>query len=331
MREQPSLRSQGRSLSSLGPIGSMIAATGLWAVSLIAPLILATYTPVEITAGRYLFFGAISAVILVARFRHRRLGARRWARAAFYGLAGNLAVSVLVSFAVQSTGAEVVIPIIGLLPICVSVAGSRHLPASTWRRLFVPFVLVTVGLVLVLTVQSTASGRDARLAWPGAAAAVAAVALWTWYALSNARFLRDNPTVTSSHWSCAVGVATLVFCLAIVVTHRFANRDAFLLHAGQTGQAWPLFVLVTMILGVGTSFLATAFFNRASLALPMGLVGQLIILETVFSIVYVCLYEHTTPPLVQAAGMVLALAGIWLSARELLKESVECGHGFDAG
>jgi hypothetical protein len=93
---------QGRSLSSLGPIGSMIAATGLWAVSLIAPLILDAYTPVEITAGRYLFYGAVSAAILVARFRHCRLGPQRWARAAFYGLSGNLAVPVLVCFAIQT-------------------------------------------------------------------------------------------------------------------------------------------------------------------------------------------------------------------------------------
>lgn len=306
----------------MGPIGAMIAATGLWAVSLIAPLILDTYTPVEITAGRYLFYGLVSAAILVARFRHRRLGLRRWGRAAFYGLSGNLAVSVLVSFAIQSTGPEVTIPIIGMLPVCISVAGSRHLPASTWCRLFIPFVLVTVGLVLVMTAQSGAHGAEVRLIWSGVAAAVLAVAIWTWYALSNARFLRDNPTVTSSHWSCAVGVATLMLCLAIVATYLLSHRSLTLFHDRPIRQGWQIFVLVTITLGVGTSWLATAFFNRASLALPMGLVGQLVILETLFGILYISLYEHTLPPATQAGGMLLAIAGIWLSARELLSTRV---------
>jgi drug/metabolite transporter (DMT)-like permease len=307
--------------SSLGPIGSMVAATGLWAVSLIAPLILNAYSPVEITAGRYVFYGMVSAAFLVTRYRHRRLGARHWMRAAFYGLFGNLAVSVPVSFAIQSTGAAVVIPIIGMLPICISVAGSRHLPAATWGRLFLPFVLVTVGLVLVLTVQSNALGGGSGLAWRGAAAAGLAVAIWTWYALSNARFLRGNPQVTSSHWSCAIGVATLMLCLAIIAIHLLGDHGLAFVQDRQIRQGWQRFVLVTMILGVGTSWMATAFFNRASLVLPMGLVGQLVVLETLFGIAYVCLYEHTMPPRMQAGGMLLSITGIWLSARELLRDA----------
>ncbi|MGF6726105.1 drug/metabolite transporter (DMT)-like permease [Paraburkholderia sp. GAS41] len=306
----------GKLLSSPGPIGSMVAATGLWAISLIAPLVLAAYSPVEITAGRYLSYGIVSAVILFARYRHRRLGPARWARAAFYGLSGNVAVSILVSFAIQSTGPEVVIPIIGLLPISISVAGSRHLPAATWRRLALPFLLVTVGLIVVLAVQSRALDGNARLTWAGTAAALLSVCIWTWYALSNARFLQNNPPVTSAHWSCAVGVATLLFCLMMVIAHLCGDRGPVLVRHIQ--QDWPLFGLVTMTLGVGTSWLATALFNRASHALPMGLVGQLVILETLFGILYICLYKHTTPPPAQAGGMLISIAGIWLSARVLL-------------
>jgi drug/metabolite transporter (DMT)-like permease len=70
---------------------------------------------------------------------------------------------------------------------------------------------------------------------------------------------------------------------------------------------------------VGTSWLATALFNRASHELPMGLVGQLVVLETVFGNLYVCLYKHTIPPMTQTAGMLLSLVGIWLSARMLLR------------
>jgi drug/metabolite transporter (DMT)-like permease len=312
------VRLLGKPPSSRGPIGSMIGATGLWAISLIAPVVLAAFSPAQITAGRYLAYGIVSVAILLIRYRHRRLGARRWIRAAFYGLSGNVAVSMLVSFAVQNTGAEVVIPIVGLLPISISVAGSRHLPAATWRRLSIPFTLVTVGLIIVLTVQSGALGGSARLTWAGTAAALLAVALWTWYALSNARFLQNNPSVTSTHWSCAVGVATLLFCLLIVAAQFYGDTGAVLVRNIQ--QEWPLFAVVTMSLGVGTSWLATALFNRASHELPMGLLGQFVVLETLFGILYICLYKHTIPPLTQAMGMLLSVAGIWLSARVLLRD-----------
>jgi len=310
----------GKSLSAPGPIVSMIAATGLWAISLIAPLVLAAWSPAEITAGRYVSYGLVSAVILFARYRDCRLGLQRWMRAAFYGLSGNVAVSILVSFAIQNAGAEVVIPIIGLLPISISVAGSRHLSAATWRRLLIPFMLVTLGLAVVLAVQANTSGGSGRLTWSGTTAALLSVCIWTWYALSNARFLQNNPSVTSAHWSCAVGVATLLFCFVIVVVHFHSDRGPFLVRNIQ--QGWPLFMLVTVTLGVGTSWLATALFNRASNALPMGLVGQLVILETLFGILYICLYKHTTPPPAQAGGMLLSIAGIWLSARVLLGTSM---------
>ncbi|MBN3755288.1 DMT family transporter [Paraburkholderia sp. Tr-20389] len=296
----------------------MIGATGLWAISLIAPLILAAFSPTEITAARYLWYGIVSAAILLVRYRHRRLGVRRWIRAAFYGLSGNVAVSILVSFAVQNTGAEVVIPIIGLLPISISVAGSRHLPVATWRRLLIPFALVTVGLIVVLTVQSGALGGNAKLTWAGTAAALLTVALWTWYALSNARFLQNNPSITSTHWSCAVGVATLLFCLVMAAVQLYGDNGVVLVK--NIRQEWPIFALVTISLGAGTSWLATALFNRASHELPMGLVGQLVVLETLFGILYICLYKHTIPPLTQTVGMLLAIAGIWLSARVLLRD-----------
>ncbi|WP_133650828.1 DMT family transporter [Paraburkholderia flava] len=313
LRQSPPLSFPGAALL-------MVIATALWGVSFVAPLMLHAYSPLDITFGRFLFYGIVSAAILLAKYRRHPLGWRVWSRAAVYGFAGNILFSILVSFGVQDTGAEVVIPIIGLLPICVSVAGNRHLPAATWRRLLVPFAMVACGLGVVLAVQSGILVQHVRLSWPGVFAVVVIVIVWTWYALSNSRFLRAHPDISGAHWSCAIGVAT--FGLSIVMaalnaalTHRVVPPGFLQGHA----QDALLFVAITMVLGVGSSWLATIFFNRASHALPMGLVGQMIILETVFGIAYASMYQHTLPPAPQTAGMVLAIAGIWLSARELLK------------
>ncbi|KNH03978.1 Integral membrane protein [Candidatus Burkholderia brachyanthoides] len=93
----------------------MVFATARWAFSLIAPLLLISYTPVGITLSHYLCYGAVSLFLLLSRYRARRLSKSQWYRAALYALAGNILVSILVSFAVQDTGAEIVIPIVGFL------------------------------------------------------------------------------------------------------------------------------------------------------------------------------------------------------------------------
>ncbi len=309
---------EARPSSLPGAVLLMVAATALWGVSFVAPLVLNAYTPLAITFGRFFFYGLVSLALLLVRYRAQPLGLAAWARAAVYGLAGNILFSLFVSFGVQDTGAEVVIPIIGLLPICVSVAGSRALPAAAWRRLAGPLVLVALGLALVLVVQRGGLARGARLSWPGVGAAVATVVVWTAYALSNARFLRAHPSVSSAHWSCAIGVATFALALVLAAWQALATgaAGASVWRAAQApAQSPALFAAVTLVLGVGGSWLATICFNRASSLLPMSLVGQLIVLETLFGIAYACLYRNTLPPAPQALGMALVLAGLWRAAR----------------
>jgi drug/metabolite transporter (DMT)-like permease len=311
---------QSQPLSFAGASLLMIIATALWGVSFVAPLILRAYSPVDITSGRFLFYGIVSAAILLSKFRRHPLGWRAWVRAAVYGFAGNILFSILISFGVQDTGAEVVIPIVGLLPTCVSVAGNRRLSTRTWCRLLMPFAMVTCGMGIVLAVQSGILVYRVHLSWPGVLAALVTVIVWTWYAISNSHFLRRNPAISDAHWSCAIGVATFALSIAIAGLDAVSTRSILSpVFSGGRAQDAMLFVSVTMVLGIGSSWLATIFFNRASHTLPMGLVGQLIVLETIFGIIYACIYRRALLPAPQAAGMALAVTGIWLSARELLK------------
>src|SRR5471032_2191584 len=123
----------------------MVAATAMWGVSFVAPLMLDRYSPIQITFGRFFFYGIVSVVIWLSRYRHTRLSPRAWALAMAYGLAGNVLFSILVSFGIQDTGAEVCIPIIGLLPICVSVFGNYRLAEAPWRQMILPLTLIIVG------------------------------------------------------------------------------------------------------------------------------------------------------------------------------------------
>src|SRR5438128_2157145 len=79
-------------------------------------------------------------------------------------------------------------------------AGNWRSPAWPWRRLMLPFTLITMGLALVGALEIT----GVRAYLPGSAAAKAAgliaacgaVVIWTWYALANARFLDRHRSVS---------------------------------------------------------------------------------------------------------------------------------------
>lgn len=83
---------------------------------------------------------------------------------------------------------------------------------------------------------------------------------------------------------------------SIGVGMTISHGGAAAFHSHGNEQSMVLFVVVTLALGVGTSWLATSLFNYASHSLPMGLVGQLLILETVFGIAYTCIYHQSLPP-----------------------------------
>ncbi|MGW0517742.1 hypothetical protein [Crossiella sp. NPDC003009] len=43
----------------------------------------------------------------------------------------------------------------------------------------------------------------------GLGCAVLALAMWTWFGVANAQFLRAHPQISPADWSTLVGVATL--------------------------------------------------------------------------------------------------------------------------
>src|SRR5439155_23668321 len=85
-------------------------------------------------------------------------------------------------------------------------------PAYPWRGIVLLVGLVSVGLLVVNTLES--SGTRAYIPEPvavriaGLIAAFGAVAIWSWYALATARFLADHTHLSPAGWSTVVGVAT---------------------------------------------------------------------------------------------------------------------------
>jgi drug/metabolite transporter (DMT)-like permease len=182
-------------------------------LAFLLPVLLGGWNPVVVTVGRYLAYGVLSVVLFAVGGRPvRQLARQHWRLALAFAVAGNAGYYLLLVVGIRAAGAPLTDMVIGAIPVVVAVVGNWLSPAYPWRRLGLPLILVTSGLALVSGLEI--AGVHAYQ--PGSAvekiagliAACAAVILWTWYALANARFLTARQDVSSAHWATVVGVAT---------------------------------------------------------------------------------------------------------------------------
>lgn len=296
----------------------LLAGTGaglVWGLAFLVPVLLPGWSAVAVTAGRYLVYGMLSLALLAYQGRAAwRLAQQHWRAALAFAVTGNAGYYLLLVIGIQKIGAPVTDTIIGSIPVVVAVASNRRAPALPWRRLVLPATLSLAGLALINAAEFTGThpAASAPLAARliGLAAAVGAVALWTWYALANARFLDDRPGIPAGSWSSVVGLATLAITLAALLPVALLGH-----------MSWPavsrrdaaLFLAGIALLGVAVSWGGTWLWNTASAALPTTTAGLLINIETVSGYGYVYLARHQWPPLGQLLGFALILAGVGLA------------------
>jgi drug/metabolite transporter (DMT)-like permease len=141
-------------------------------------------------------------------------------------------------------------------------------------------------------------------------AACAAVVLWTWYALANARFLARHEMVSPAGWSTAVGVATGAVALAGLPAAALAGQ----LSTPASAHPGPARLVAGVVfLGVVVSWAGTWLWNLASSRLSPAVAGLLVNLETVSGFGYVYAVRQHWPPAGQLVGLALVLAGVSLT------------------
>ncbi|MFI9012082.1 DMT family transporter [Actinosynnema sp. NPDC053489] len=301
---------QGKTEVSAG-IAVGVLANMAWGLAFLVPVLLAEFDPVVITVGRYLCYGLVSLVLVVATRNRLRYPAAAWRSAVLFAVTGNIGYYFLVVQGVALVGAPVVTVVIGTLPVTVALYGNLRHRDYPFRLLVPSLLLIGCGLVLVNLVEvdwSGAGGRGLVGQLVGIACAVVALASWTWFGVANSTFLKANPSITSAEWSTLVGVVTLV--LSLLVT-------PFLVGGGVAAPgANPWWLLVgSLVLGLVVSWGGTLLWNRASTLLPVSVAGQLIVFETLSGLLYVYLATVRVPPLLEVVGIVLVVAGVLIALR----------------
>lgn len=284
-----------------------LVAGAFWGGVFLAPKLLAAFTPLQMTAGRYVCYGLASAALLApgARKVLARLTWVDWRDLAGLSLLGNIVYYVGLAVSVQIAGVAPASLIIGLLPVTITLVGARKGEGVPLRRLATPLLLVAAGVLCIniAAFQTVTDVSAARLSL-GLLAAAGALVVWTVYAVWNARRLAATPRFNSHEWSLLTGVVTGLLSLLLVIPAFFLGA------AVQVPAAWMLFWGVSLAVALGASVIGNGLWNAASRLLPLSLSGQLIVFETLFALLYGFLHEGRWPLPLEGAAIVLMLAGV---------------------
>ena len=289
-----------------------LAAGALWGLVFVAPRMTLGFAGIDLTAGRFLVYGIVSVVVLALSWRRARRPT--WAQAwgalwlSILGFTGYYWVLVL---AIRDAGTEMPALIVGLIPLWVMLLGKPgHL---RWTTLAPGLLLTAAGLFLMSRAVHAGAGAGATSPLPhyarGLALSVLAMACWTAFSLLNAAWLRRHPDVSATDWANWLGVATGLGGLALALGLGTPLPQLM----AQPG--WPLFALVVLGIGFGSSWLATILWNLASQRLAASLCGQLIVSETLFALLYSFAWDGRWPSAMQGAAAFLFTLGILASIK----------------
>jgi drug/metabolite transporter (DMT)-like permease len=288
---------------SLGIIAGIIAGA-FWGLGFLAPELARGFTPIQLSAGRYVAYGMVAAILVSRSWRRlfSGLGWREWRALAWLSFTGNIAYYFFLAQAVQVGGIATASIVIGLLPVAITLVGSRDSGAVPLRRLVPSIALSTAGLVCI-SWQHLQSGSPA-----GPLYASGALISWTAYAVGNSRWLARLKSVTPHEWSMLTGLVTGAQALLLAVPALLADTP-------EHGTAdWLHFSAVVTSVAILCSIVGNGFWNYASRALPLTLTGQMIVFETLFAALYGFLWEARWPTIVEITAMGLLVAGVALCA-----------------
>lgn len=294
----------------------------MWGLIFVGPLIVPEYPAMLQSMGRYLALGLIALPLAwLGRARLRQLTSKDWFTALALTMMGNLIYYLCLASAIQRTGAPVSTMIIGTLPVVIPVFAnllySHRDGRLAWRRLVPSLALTGIGLLCV-NIAELGQGLPNFSGWrygSGIALAVVSVACWAWYALRNARWLRENPDKHPMMWATAQALVTLPVSFAGYIA------ACLWLHNQTPGFALPfgprpaVFIGLMVAIAVLCSWVGALCWNIASQRLPTVILGPLIVFETLAGLLYTFILRQDIPPLLTLSGIALLVVGVVLAVK----------------
>jgi drug/metabolite transporter (DMT)-like permease len=292
-----------------------LAACFVWGIVFIIPLILYEFSSIEISAGRFGFYGMVSLALLA---RDKFLGGgdykkSTWLSASYFSFLWIFGFTLLVLSTRYSSAAMCAL-IFGIGPITIAFYGNWLRKEQSFRSLAIPSAFILLGLFLT-NCPKLIEHETPQNYLLGILFGFLALACWSQYAVANAVYLKNNPDIAPASWATLMGITAFGWMTALYVVYWYFFGSPVIIETFK--EHWIPFVIGCLFLGFATSWLGSYFWNRACLLLPVSLAGQLSVFETIFGIAFVCLMEGNFPLPIESFGIAMLLMGVLLGVQRL--------------
>jgi drug/metabolite transporter (DMT)-like permease len=303
-------------------IAAAIFATFAWAMNFVVPFVVGKYTIFDIALLRFSVSALVGAGILVIRRDETlRLSARDWVTASWLAFLGYVGYFLAVAGAAIHAGPIIAPAFLGLVPVVVAIAGNFGERAVPWRRLSIPLLIISFGLLLVnRDVLRDANIEETRSLALGISLAMAAVIFWTLFALLNQTALAERPMADSAIWSALMLVSG---GLQMILFLPFGTAFG-LFQLAERGASWDAARAVYIsgaMLAVFSSVFGALAWTIAARRLPVALSAQLVVLETVFGAVFGLAVRRQWPDVIETFGIVSLMSGVVFAIRVFYSRS----------
>lgn len=292
-------------------IGFALAACFVWGLIFVVPDFMNGFSAIEVALGRYFVYGLVSIILFLkakvkdsARYQYSKI---IWINALKLSLLSTIGYYSFVVLALRYSTPAICTLVLGICPITIAFYGNWQQRETDFSSLIMPSIMILAGLILINFPYFNESSSPSTYMM-GIGFSLLALILWSWYVVANMEFLKTYPEVRSGDWATLIGVATLFWvCLLALFLLVFAQGQLNISKYSFFNSEFQSFLISSLILGLGCSWIGASLWNRASRLLPISLAGQLSIFETIFGVIFVYVLKEHIPATIECLGIGLLL------------------------
>ena len=251
----------------------------------------------------------IAALLIAPRWKRLvgLLDRKTWWALVWLSLAGNVVYYLFLVVSVHYAGVAASALIVGAVPVVVALWGLKDKDSPSFLRVGPPIGLAALAVVLIgwesFSRGQITAGESGLMVVAGLVSALIALILWTAYAVGNSRWMTRLTEVSSHDWSLLIGVVTGALSLLLVPIAIMTMGDL-------DSEFWPRFLMVSVGIAILASVVGNACWNRASRLLPLTMLGQMIVFETLFAFLYGFIWERRGPTVIEIVAMIMLIVSV---------------------
>ncbi len=287
-----------------------IAACLCWSLVFVIPSFMKEFHPLEIALGRFFIYGFISVLFIITKkrilFSRKYLG--NWKKGFYLASLSSMVCYTATICNMIYTGPMIATLVFAMSPICISLIGNWHKKEYPFKNLVIPLSLMILGVFLANFKGGDASDFSSITFLIGLFFGIIGLGSWSWFAVANSHFLKQNKNLASGDWALILGTCT--FIQVILIGSLFftfsETRDKYYTFSSEIQN----FVLFSVLLGTVSTWVALFFWNHGSRKIPISLSGQLMIFEIIFAIILLSFFENKMPSIAELLGIILMIFGV---------------------